>query len=560
MPTMHRVRKIAVLTAVAALAGCGGGGGSSGAAAESLPTVDVSAVASADPGSTLPAAWQHGPFAEIYVRGYQDSNGDGIGDLRGLISRLDYLKALGVTGLWLMPVTNSQDHDHGYAVVDYRGIESDYGSLADFDELLKQAHARGIGVIVDYVINHSAYQNPLFTHSRAAADNPYRDWYIWQTSAPSGWNIYGNNPWYGASNGAYFAGFWSQMPDFNLRNTAVLNYHRDSLRFWLDRGVDGFRFDAVGNLVENGPSAWENQPEDAQVMGQMHQVVAAYANRWMVCEAPGLPQRYAAGDACGASFAFGHQSDIVNAAKGNASAVAAVANYFVGAPSGMATLVSNHDAFAGQRLWDQVSGDLAQYRLAAATYLLQPGTPFIYYGEEIGLAGAASLSGDWKLRTPMSWSADASTAGFTSGTPFRALSANAVTHNVAAQQADPSSLLSFYKNVIALRKSRASLARGGYAGANANAQVMSFRRVLDAEQTLVLFNYGSAATTATANGLPTGTTLHRLWPAGAADAAADAGGQASVTLPARSFAVFAVGDAVATVSASPSPLTRMARQ
>jgi glycosidase len=540
---LPKLRPAAALTSVLAsgalalLVGCGGGGGA--AAATPPPAVDVSAVAAADPGSALPVTWMNGALMEIYVRGYQDSDGDGIGDLKGLISRLDYLKTLGITGLWLMPVTDSQDRDHGYAVTNYRSIERDYGSLADFDALLTQAHARGIGIVIDYVINHSAAQNPLFLNSAHAADNAYRDWFIWQSSAPGGWSIYGNNPWYSTGNGAYFAGFWSQMPDFNLRNAQVLSYHQDSLRFWLNRGVDGFRFDAVGNLVENGPSAWENQPENHVVMNGVRQLVAGYANRYMVCEAPAAPQRYAQADSCGSAFAFNQQSSVISAAAGNASAVADSAAYFATAPAGMASFLSNHDSFAGDRVWNQVNGDTARYRLAAATNLLQGRTPFLYYGEEIGMANGA-LSGDPKLRTPMSWSASTDNAGFTTGRPFRALSSNVTTNNVAAQQADPNSLLSFYTSVIALRKSRPSLMTGSYVAPAASGTLMSFRRVLGSEQTLVVFNYGSSNASASVTGLASGATLAPLWPAGASATAADAGGRAQVPLARQSFAVYAV--------------------
>lgn len=215
---------------LALLAACGGGGGGQAAAAApalpvgpaNLPPVDVSPVAATNTGSALPAGWQNGAFMQIFVRSYQDSDGDGIGDLRGLIQRLDYLKDLGVAGLWLLPVTQSQDHDHGYAVADYRQIEPRYGSLADFDELLRQAHARGIGVIIDHVINHSAAEHPLFVNARSGASNAYRDWYVWQGLKPSGWQIYGADPWRGSSGNYYFAPFWDQMPDLNLQNPLVV--------------------------------------------------------------------------------------------------------------------------------------------------------------------------------------------------------------------------------------------------------------------------------------------------------------------------------------------------
>jgi alpha-amylase len=443
--------------------------------------------------SALPAQWQNGVLMEIYVRGYQDSNGDGIGDLRGLISRLDYLQELGVTGLWLMPIFESQDKDHGYAISNYRRIEPDYGSLQDFDELIAQAHARGIGIVLDYVMNHSAADHPLFTLSSAARTGKYRDWYIWQDSAPPGWKIYNQNPWYEMDSGAYFAGFWNQMPEFNLRNPEVIAWHLDNLRFWLNRGVDGFRFDAVGNLIENGPDAWESQPENHVLMQQVRQHIVAYDNRYLVCEAPGDPQGFAKPDSCASSFAFGQQANVVGAAAADESSIQDAAAYFETAPQGMANLGSNHDAFSGERLWDQLEGNSSQLKLAAATYLLMPGTPFVYYGEEVGMAGAAQLKGDPKLRTPMSWSDEPGGAGFSIVEPFRALSANAKTNNVESQKSDPSSLFNFYKDIIHLRKSRESLMTGRYASASSRGQCMSFQRKGRSETTLLAFNYGKKA-------------------------------------------------------------------
>ena len=511
--------------------------------AHTRPVPKASAAQIASP---LPDDWQHGAFMEIYVRGYQDSDGDGIGDLKGLISRLDYLKDLGITGLWLMPVMDSQDKDHGYATKHYRAIESEYGTLADFDELLKQAHARGIGVVIDYLLNHSAAEHPAFIASDSATrPNPWRDWYVWQPTKPEGWKIYHQTPWYETDHGAYFAGFWNQMPDFNLKNPKVVDWHLDNLRFWLNRGVDGFRFDAVGNLVEHGPDAWEMQPENLTIMGRVRQVVMGYPNRYMVCEAPGGPTALASPDVCGASFAFTQNFNVVGAAAGDPDSVRDAAAYFTTAPLSMATFASNHDTFAGDRLHDQVDGDERHMKLAAATYLLLPGTPFIYYGEEIGMAGARDLKGDHKLRTPMSWTADPKTAGFTTGEPFRALSANVAQRNVAAQLADPHSLRAHYKQVIALRKSLPALMHGRYAGALAQDTRMQFRRVLTTgkgkgkgtDTVWVGFNYGNRAATLDLADLPAGMTLRRRWPAGAGDVTLDAQGRASVTLPARSFAV-----------------------
>jgi glycosidase len=555
--TSARLSRILAATARAAcasllisfsLGACGGGGGGGGSDSVVPPVVvppvlqavDTSSVPQTVTGSALQASWRDGVFMEIFVRAYQDSNGDGIGDLRGLTQRLDYLKSLGVTGLWLMPVNPSQDGDHGYAVKDYRAIAPEYGTMADFDELLKQAHQRGIGIIIDYVINHSAAQHPAFVNAAGSSSNAFRDWYIWQDFSPSGWSIYGGNPWRNSTFGSYFAGFSVTMPDFNLKNNGVLAWHQDNLRFWLNRGVDGFRFDAVGNLVENGPAAWENQPENHVVMAGVQATLSPYSNRFMVCEAPAAPLRFAQPDSCGSSFAFGYQSDLVRAAQGSVADIARIATYWSTAPAGMVGFASNHDSFAGQRLFDQLGGDQKRMQLAAATYLLQTRSPFIYYGEELGMAGAASLSGDAKLRTPMSWTNDSVRTGFTTGQPFRALSSNLANANVALQDGDPSSLLNFYRSIIALRQSLPSLQRGAYQAASSSGALMSFQRVLGVERTLVAFNYGASGGVLQARGLASGAKLRRLWPTGGGDLLADAGGSVDVALPGQSVAVFAV--------------------
>ena len=539
MSTLHpRFRRLAAFSAALLLAACGGGGGGS---TGPLPSFDTSAVAAADAGGMPNADWRAGPFAEIFVRGYQDSDGDGIGDLKGLTSRLDYLKDLGVTGIWLMPITRSQDHDHGYAVSDYRNVEPAYGSLDDLNALVAQAHARGIGVVLDYVMNHSAAQHPAFVNANSGSGNAYRNWYIFNSPCPGGWSIYGNNPWRSGTDGCYFAPFWDQMPDFNLKNTTVVTWHQDNLRFWLNRGVDGFRFDAVGNLVENGPSAWENQPENFALMGNIRDMVGgSYANRFLVCEGPSAPLAFAT--ACGSAFAFGHQSDLINAAKGDTTAIANLANYFRTAPAAMSTMLSNHDSFAGQRAMDQFNGDEAQYKLAAATYLLQPGTPFIYYGEEIGMRGAsANIGDDPKLRTPMSWtSSNTGSGGFTTGTPFRALSSNVATNNVQVQQANNTSLFNWYKAVIAARQANPALRSGTHVSATATGTTLSFQRATSSQRAVVMINYGSGPALVSASGLPANGLLTSVFPPGGVNADIDAGGTASATIPAQSLRVFVI--------------------
>lgn len=531
---------------LALLSACGGGGGGGGSSATTPPVVDngsnltvpdLGTVAVGSTASSLPAGWSQGAFMEIYVRGYKDSDGDGKGDIKGLISKLDYLKDLGIKGIWLMPVTDSADKDHGYAVKNYRAIETDYGTMADFDLLLTEAHNRGIGVIIDYVINHSAIEHPLFKNSASSATNPQRDYYVWQTNKPTGWSIYGADPWYAGGGGYYFAGFWSGMPDFNWRSTAVDNFHQDNMRFWLNKGVDGMRFDAVGNLVENSASAWEVQPENKLIMKRVQTLFQGYSQRYMVCEVPAASQAYAASDACGGAFAFDLMNAIVGAAKGQTTSIQTLSQYFATTNAAMATMVSNHDRFAGDRLWNQVNGNLAQYKLAAASYLLLPGTPFIYYGEELGMANNNSLSGDWALRTPMSWTANAT--GFTSGTAFRGVSDNIATQN-ATQVGQAGSLHAHYKALLALRNTYPAIASGSYTAAFASGTTMGYQRVAGSQRMLVVFNYGSVAANVAVNGLPASAALQSRF-GGLADTAADAGGAVTLNLPAQTAAVFQVG-------------------
>jgi glycosidase len=500
--------------------------------------VDISPVPEIRQPSALPPGWQRGAFMEVFVRAYKDSNGDGVGDLKGLTQQLDYLKDLGIKGIWLMPITASADGDHGYATTDFRAIEPAYGTLEDFDELLRQAHARGIGVIMDYVINHSARAHPMFVSAETGPASPFYDWFVWEKDAPAGWEIWGKNPWTATPVGNYFGTFGPHMPDFNFRNPAVLAYHQSSLRFWLNRGLDGYRLDAVPHLVENNAKDWNDQPESRRLTGELTALITAYPQRHVVCEATANPQVYAATDICGSAFAFGLERNIVKAAKGDKKAIRAVADYFTTAPQTMATFVGNHDIFAGERLWDQLHGNRAQYRLAAASYLLQPGTPFIYYGEEIGMPGIAGLPGDEPLRGPMSWSADTQRGGFTLGTPFRSVAPNVARLNVAAQLADPNSLLSFYKSMLALRNSLPSLASGSYNAPQVQGRVMAYRRTMGTETTLVVTNYGTRSATIRLDELKPRAFFVPAYPQGGKAVASSARGVMSVRLPAQSVRVY----------------------
>lgn len=530
---------------------------------------DTSPVAVENTSSALDDRWRLGPFMQIYVRAYRDSDGDGEGDLQGVIEKLDYLEALGVRGLWLLPIMPSQDSDHGYMVTDYRDVHPDYGSLETLDALLAAAHARGIGVILDYVVNHSARQHPAFADAARSIASPWRDWYVWSPSHQAGWTSVSNgDPWRQAATGWYYASFIEDMPDFNWKNPDVAAYHQSSFRAWLNRGVDGFRIDAAQLLVENGPRATADQPETLAALAALRGVVDGYANRFLVCEAPGSPAIYAAGSVCGGAFGFTtnryqlptgdstYGQQIVLAALGDPASTTAVAQYPYTVPVGeLATLLANHDRFAGKRLWNTFGGDTPGYRLAAATLMLMPGVPFLYYGEEIGMAEIplADPATDFHQRGAMSWTGDPGNAGFSSVSrldgprairdpAYRYLkpAPNAAIANVATEAGDPGSLLSHYRALIALRNAHAALSRGSYELLASTGAGLVFRRSHAEEEVVVAINYGGAATPLVPlAGLAASASYTSLFAYGAAATTltTSALGNASLALPAQSVQV-----------------------
>ncbi|MBV8467089.1 MAG: DUF3459 domain-containing protein [Burkholderiales bacterium] len=507
------------------------------AQADSSP--DVAPVAQEVHASALKPDWyRKGVFMEIYVRGYQDSNGDGKGDLKGLTQRLDYLQSLGITGLWLMPIFPSADHDHGYAITNYRDIEPDYGTLADFDAFLAAAHAHGMGVILDYVPNHSSAQHPLFKASDADPASPYRDFYVWEADKPAGWQGFHGDPWHAGQHGYYYGVFNGGMPDFNFRNPKVLDFHLDNLKFWLNRGVDGFRIDAAGVLVENSRLEWENQPENHQVLHQFRQLLDRYDNRYMVVEAPSAPAEFTAPESAGSAFAFGLQKQIVASAN-QGRALPGMLEYLAHYPvANMGTFLANHDSFAGIRLYAAFDGDEPRYKQAITTLLTLPGIPFLYYGEEIGQGGSDPVKyDDQRQRGPMSW--DASTGFTTADQPFRPYAGNRANHNVAREKAKPDSLLNTYRTLIHLRTTHPALSVGTLKVlSDKDAPILAFTREAGAEKLLVVINYSAAEHSWTPPAALQHARLKHIYPAsGPAD-------DITKTIPLAPFesAVFQIGE------------------
>lgn len=451
-------------------------------------------VATARQATELPW-WNDRVFYEVFVRSFYDSDGDGIGDIRGLIEKLDYLNDgdpsttddLGITGLWLMPMAQSPSY-HGYDVIDYYTIEEDYGTNADFLELIEEAHQRGIAVIVDLVMNHTSSQHPWFLAAKAG-DADYEDWYLWSNEFQdykSPWQ--GGYVWHQAGNRYYYGLFWEGMPDLNYRNPEVTTQMYDVIDFWLtDMGVDGFRLDAIRHLIENGPIQ-QNTPETLEWLLGFHDYVKSVKPAAFtvgeVWDTTANVVPYV-GERVDTAFEFDLAGAMVNAARsGRANALYGVQervlkSYPVGQYS---VFLTNHDQ---ERVMSQLRDDGGAAKVAATLLLTTPGVPFLYYGEEIGMLG---VKPDERIRTPMQWAGD-ETGGFSSGRPWQALSNKVDERNVETMIADPDSLLSHYRALIAIRNAYPVLQTGAMQLIDSdNAGVYAFLRYGEEEALLVVVN------------------------------------------------------------------------
>lgn len=508
--------------------------------------------------------WARGAvFYEVFVRSFQDSNGDGIGDLQGLISRLDALNDgnpatetdLGIDALWLMPVFSSPSY-HGYDVVDYETIEPDYGTSADFQRLLDEAHRRGIRVIVDFVMNHSSAQHPWFVESAASPRSRYRDWYVWRADDP-GWT----QPWGGTNhtwhekNGAFYYGvFWGGMPDLNFSTPAVREEMKRLAAFWLQSGVDGFRLDATRHLFANGPGELQNDQPEAHVFlkefaGHVRDVApgsVVVGENWtdtpIIARYYGSTKTVRGGDELPMSFNFPLAAAIVEGVQsGEGAGIAAkleeMAELY---PAGVidAPFLTNHDMF---RVATQLDGDPAKLRSAAAVLLTLPGAPFLYYGEEVGLKNGGPDRRDELKRTPMPWDGSAG-GGFTTGKPWFDVAPGKETDNVAAQSNDPASLLSWYRRLIHARKGSEALRTGSLTlltPANKSAPVMAFVRESTGQRVLVAHNLSTAEVEAGPFDLP-GSTAEAIVSSAGTGAPVRGEGGWRVRLPAGASGVWAL--------------------
>ncbi|WP_296722250.1 alpha-amylase family glycosyl hydrolase [Erythrobacter sp.] len=475
--------------------------------------------------------WRDAAIYQIYPRSFQDTNGDGIGDLEGIRQRLTYLRELGADAVWLSPIFQSPMKDFGYDISDYRAIDPLFGDMAQFDALLAQAHDAGLKFLLDFVPNHSSDQHAWFAESRSSRDNPKRDWYIWKDPAPGGgppnnWiSNFGGSAWEWdeATGQYYYHAFLTSQPDLNWRNPEVREAMHDVLRFWMDKGVDGFRIDVVWHLAkdtafrDNPPDpAWKptqpeidrnlqkysaDQPFVHEIIEELRDVIDEYPDRLLIGEIylpiNRLVDYYGRGNE-GLHLPFNFQ---LITSPWRADAIRElIAEYEAAIPQGgwPNWVLSNHDQ---PRIAKRVG--LAQARVAAMMLLTLRGTPTLYYGDEIGIGDVhippdriqdpwaknepdASFNRD-KARTPMQWSADAH-AGFSETEPWLPVTDDHQTRNVAHQQGDAGSMLALHRTLLSLRKQREDLRRGDYRALDLGGPLVAYLR---GDTTAVVLNLSS---------------------------------------------------------------------
>ncbi len=433
-------------------------------------------------------------FYEIFLRSFQDSNGDGIGDLKGATQRLDYLEDLGVGGVWLMPLNPSPSY-HGYDVTDYKKVNPDYGTMADLKALVTAAHERDMDVILDLVVNHSSSQHPWFLQAEAG-NARYRKFYGFAQTNP-GWRGLGGSAWHEAPDGSYYLGlFWSEMPDLNYRNPAVMREMQGVARYWLELGVDGFRIDAIQHIIESSTGAFANTPENIAWVGRFEDFIhSVNPDAYLVGETWTDTEtivRYHERAGLDYSFNYPLFTALIEAVQdrqpGALERVLEQDNALYPASARRATFISNHDQIRPGTALGFLRRDEARLKLAAGLLLTLPGTPFIYYGEELGLPNGSG-DADEEKRTPMPWD-DRINAGFTTGTPWYTFSSDDETLTVKAEAADPDSVLNRYKKLIEIRNSHPALLRGTLTLVpQKDDAVLEFVREVDGERLLVLANF-----------------------------------------------------------------------
>lgn len=476
--------------------------------------------------------WQTGIIYQVYPRSFQDSNNDGIGDIRGIIRRLDYLKWLGVKAIWVSPIYPSPMADFGYDISDYTSIDPLYGTMEDFDELLNEVHRRHMKLLMDFVPNHTSNQHPWFQESRSSKDNPKRDWYMWYDalsdgSPPNNWlSVFGGPAWeWDETTGQYYYhAFLKEQPDLNWRNPDVRESMYSSMRFWLEKGVDGFRMDVIWHLIKDKqlrdnprnpyyeehmstydqllPVYSTDQPEVHEIVEEMRAIHDHFGDHMMIGEIYLPIQRlvtYYGASGKGAHLPFNFT--LISLPWQAQRIAMAIDEYESALPENAWPnwVISNHDQ---PRITSRVG--ISQAKVAAILLLTLRGTPTMYYGDEISMRDVPippeeimdpqgknmpdkNLSRD-PGRTPMQWD-NGINAGFTLEKPWLRIDKRFHRYNVESEKHDPYSMLAFYKRLINLRQKELCLMAGDYVPLYSDNQMLSyFRKMKDQPSFLIVLN------------------------------------------------------------------------
>ena len=505
--------------------------------------------------------WKEAVAYQVYVRSFKDSNGDGIGDLQGLIEKLDYLKELGIDIIYLNPINKSPNYDNGYDISDFRDIMDEFGTMEDFDKLIQELRKRDMHFIMDLVVNHTSHLHPWFIESRKSLDNPYRDYYIWHPgkdgNPPNNWgSFFGGSAWeYDDTTGEYYLHIFSkEQPDLNWTNKKMREEIKDMLKFWLDKGVDGVRMDAINHLAKDhtfpdGPAKEgdlygdfikyvQNLPEVHDYIKEIREDVFNNTDMVLMGETGGISYHnthlYTGDDRNELHMTFhfdmnGIGRSHIPTEKGTVDLMELKKKMsgwqLISEDAGWCPLFySNHDSTRTvSRIGDDEMYWKESAKMLAVLQFTQKGTPFVYYGDEIGMTNAhgfkledfrdVAISTRYKdfvesglkteeefltelhynsrdnSRTPMQWNTDEN-AGFTSSTPWIKVNQNYETINVQQQLSDETSVLNFYKAAIKLRKEHLSLVYGSFSELyNEHPSIYSYIRDLEGERILVITNF-----------------------------------------------------------------------
>jgi alpha-glucosidase len=479
--------------------------------------------------------WKHGVIYHIYPRSFYDSNNDGIGDINGIIEKMDYLVNLGIDAIWLSPVYESPKVDFGYDVIDYKAIDNEYGTINDFKNLLEIAHSKNIKVIMDMIMNHTSDQHPWFIESSSSADNPKRDWYIWQNGkrnkAPNNWkSSFGKSAWqYDKRTQAYYLhSFFKEQPDLNWRNKEMAKTFFNEIKYWLDLGVDGYRLDVINMIVKdkkyrNNPFLLNipflqnhkysrNRPKSYKIVEKLRKLTEKYQDKVLIGEIyvmpPGdskLSASYLTDNKSGIHLAFDFSLMFQKWKAKNYSDCIKKSLSTIPDNAWPCNVLSNHDLKRNINRNPFRSYQIEKAKIEAVLLLTLKGTPFIYYGEEIGMKNSFINYKDIKdplgklfwpfyngrdgARTPMQWNTD-EYAGFSEVKPWLPVNANHNTINVENEQNENDSLYTVYQTLIKLRRKNPALQKGDFnIIKKGNNGIMVYNRMLESENLTIALNF-----------------------------------------------------------------------